>query len=321
MKLNSIIDKFSSVRALVVGDLMLDVYLDGKAAGIADEAPVPLLEIHQPVCWPGGAANVAVNLAALGVKTLLAGVVGRDPSADILRDLLEKCGIAFYPLETNRPTTRKLRITSAGHYYLRVDDEVTSPLSKEEAAQLGGVLAPLISSDSVIVLSDYAKGLFSAETARIIQGLAEPHAIPLLGDLKPLNLDLWERLDLITPNRREAMAMLETSGIQNCDSLSGPDLARKLKEAFHWPVLLTLSEQGMVALDQCDSLAIFPALVSKPLNTSGAGDTALATTVAALAAGATLETAALLASHAAAIAVSHAETYRVTVDALRQALG
>jgi D-beta-D-heptose 7-phosphate kinase/D-beta-D-heptose 1-phosphate adenosyltransferase len=315
-----ILGKFSSVRALVIGDVMLDVYLEGKAAGIADEAPVPLLEIQQPVCCPGGAANVALNLAALGVKTTLAGVVGRDPSAEILKELLEKTGVAFFPLTANRPTTRKLRITSSGHYFLRVDDEVSTNLPEEEATQFGALLDPLISPGSPLVLSDYAKGVFSPQVAGIIQHQARNRGVPLLGDLKPSSLGLWKSLDLLTPNRREAIAMLEGIGIQNADRLSGQELARRLKASFGCPILLKLSEQGMIALDQADSLSSFPALARNPLNTSGAGDTVLAVTAAALATGAPLRIAAQLASHAAALAIQQPDTHTVSADALYQVL-
>src|SRR5438309_501197 len=131
-----LIEGFRNARVLVLGDVILDVYLDCEALGVANEAPVPLLEISQERHALGGAANVANNLARLGVQTQLIGSVGKDPAAEIVATLLRDAGVGFRPLVSGRSTIRKTRIQSGNHYYLRLDEEEASPLTDREVSSL-----------------------------------------------------------------------------------------------------------------------------------------------------------------------------------------
>lgn len=315
-----ILKRFQQLNVLVLGDVMLDVYLQGEAAGIANEAPVPLLEISHMQAQLGGAANVAANLAALGLKTHLIGIVGKDSEAETLAQLVGQAGISFDPIVGNRPTTQKTRVLSGQHYYLRIDEEEATPLSAEEVSRLETKIRALLPHLDLIVVSDYDKGFFAAASCEMIERLAGQQDIPLCGDIKPQNIRCWTRLDLLTPNQAEGQKLAELLGVQGRESLTAAALAEQLSRELQCQLLLKLAEQGMVAAGPSEKAQSFPAFCQNPKNTSGAGDTVLATAAAVLAAGAELAEAAYLASRAAAIAVSFEGTHAITAAQLREAL-
>jgi rfaE bifunctional protein kinase chain/domain len=315
-----ILDRFPNCNFLVVGDLMLDIYLEGKAAGVADEAPVPLLEIRQSHAQPGGAANVAANLSALGARTVLLGGAGDDEAGVTLKQLLQSRHIMLHPLGWERETTQKTRILSGTHYYLRLDQEDSSPLPDTTNLRLIQALEELIPAVDAVVVSDYAKGIINPATAAALEETAARCQKPVYADIKPANISLWKKMDLLTPNRQEAFSMLERPGGHPTEPLHSETLARELKKRIGGSLLLKLSEEGMLAVDQQGVLTAFPAFCKNPANTTGAGDTVLAVASAALGCRATLAEAGWLASLAASIAVSRADTYPVTSEELRKAL-
>ena len=155
------IRRISGVRVLVVGDVMLDTYLDCRALGVADEAPVPLLEVRSQSSALGGAANVARNLARLGAHTALVGLVGGDSQGEVVGKLLRESGVDGLLLRTQRPTILKTRVLSGDHYYLRLDEEQLSPLTEAEQAALAAHIEAQLSQADLLVVSDYDKGLLS----------------------------------------------------------------------------------------------------------------------------------------------------------------
>jgi D-beta-D-heptose 7-phosphate kinase/D-beta-D-heptose 1-phosphate adenosyltransferase len=315
-----LLNRFVQLKALVVGDVILDVYLQGQAAGIANEAPVPLLDISETWNSLGGAANVAANLAGLGIKTHLIGAAGQDAAGAILQQLLDSRGITFDPIISERPTIQKTRILSDKHYYLRIDEEDTSPLSSSEVEALDEKIKAVLPQVNLLIVSDYDKGLLTPDASRVIETAAQHFQVQLSGDIKPQNIPFWHHLNLITPNRQEGRTMgivLQLPEIQPGDDAV---LARQLSSALNCQVLLTLAQEGMIAADRGGAPQCLPACSKNPVNTSGAGDTVLATAAAALAAGAELKDAAWLAGLAASIAVSYEDTHAVTADELNMAL-
>jgi rfaE bifunctional protein kinase chain/domain len=314
------LDRFSEGYFLVVGDLMLDIYLEGKAAGVADEAPVPLLEIRRRDTQAGGAANVAASLSALGARTVLLGGAGDDEAGITLKQQMRARNILLHPLLWERETTQKTRIMSGTHYYLRLDQEDSSPLPTTINQRLIQALEKLIPTVDAVVVSDYAKGVINPTTVAALEEMAARFQKPVYADIKPANLSLWKAVDLLTPNRQEAFNMLELLGKQSTETLQNGTIACELRKRILGSLLLKLSEEGMLSVDQQGTIVAYPALTKNPVNTAGAGDTVLAVASAALHCQATLVEAGWLASLAASIAVSKPDTHPVTIAELRQAL-
>ena len=314
------IRRISGARVLVVGDVMLDTYLACRALGVADEAPVPLLEIRGRSRALGGAANVARNLARLGAHTALVGLVGRDSEGETVRSLLRESGVDGGLLETRRPTTLKTRVLSGDHYYLRLDEEDLSPPTEAEQAALAARIEARLSEADLLVVSDYDKGLLSPGLAERIERLAREGGRRIVADLKPRNALDWRRLDLIAPNLGEARslcAQLDSGGETGDDAET---IAETLRSRMGCAVVLKMGSQGMLIAPPSGSPSRLEALCRSPVEVSGAGDTVLATLAAALAQGADLRQAAWLANLAASISVSSPGTHAVSAAELTEAV-
>lgn len=314
------IRRISGVRVLVVGDVMLDTYLGCRALGVADEAPVPLLEIHSRSDALGGAANVARNLARLGAGTALVGLVGADSQGDVVRGLLRESGVDGLLLETRRPTTLKTRVLSGDHYYLRLDEEQTSPPTEAEQAALASTIEARLSEADLLVVSDYDKGLLSPGLAERIERLAREGGRRIVADLKPRNALDWRHLDLIAPNLSEARslcALLHPGGEPGDDA---EPLVESLRSRLGCAVVLKMGSRGMLIAPPTGSPSRLEALCRSPVEVSGAGDTVLATLAATLAGGADLHEAAWLANLAASVSVSRPGTHAVSAAELAEAV-
>jgi rfaE bifunctional protein kinase chain/domain len=315
-----LIRSFCATAVVVVGDIILDTYLDCIPLGIANEAPIPLLQISKQTHAPGGAANVANNLARLGVQTHLVGMIGQDPEAHLLSNLLSDAGIRFYPLVSNRPTIHKTRLLSGKHYYLRLDEEDSPAATQQELTALSDVLRGTIANANLVVVSDYDKGMVTAASAQSMESMARDHGRKIVADLKPENVGYWRDLDVITPNLAEARALRSLLSLQCPENSDESELARSLSRALACDVVLKLAERGIRVANQFGNVISFPALCNRPSNTSGAGDTVLSTLAAVLAVGGRTEEAAYLANMAASVAVSYQSTHAVSADELRQRL-
>lgn len=315
-----LIQQFPHAKVLVIGDVMLDCYLRCRAIDIADEAPVPLLEIVEQSNTLGGAANVARNLACLGVPTQLVGVVGNDIYSTEVTSLLEESGVKFCSLPTSRPTTRKTRVLAGEHYYLRLDEEQSLGLNLTENNSLEVLIKNQMQKANLVVISDYDKGLVSSALAQFIESLAHQLNLRVLADLKPQNALHWKALDLITPNITEARLL--HSLIQPCNDLHREDatIARSLSESLRCDVVLKMDRQGMLIATNSGQISQLEAICHSPQDTTGAGDTVLSTLAATLAQGAGLEEAAWLANIAASISVSQKGTYAVSAKELVEAI-
>lgn len=311
-KYSDLIRRFATAQILVIGDVILDTYLDCRALGVASEAPVPLLEISKQTHTLGGAANVAHNLAKLGVKTSLLGLVGNDPNGRHAAQLIQESGINFLPLLTSRPTLHKSRVLSGRHYFLRLDEEEPSPLTEREATAFLEEASKAIRNSKVVLVSDYDKGMFTAALAKSIEALSIQHGIPIFGDIKPQNISHWTHLSLITPNQIEARKLFSELTLGVPELQNNLELARGLSQRLSCDIVLKMAEKGLIAVAFSGEAYQFQALCRAPENVSGAGDTVLSTLAAVLAVKAGLREAAFLANLAASIAVSHPGTHAVS---------
>lgn len=333
-ELLSLVDSFSGVRVLVVGDAMLDHYIVGSVDRISPEAPVPILKVEHEFDRVGGAANVAANIVALGGSaTLLA--LGGFRSADTLDPdgmrLEEKCrslgiGTIFVP---GLPcTTRKARMVAGRQQMLRVDWEYpycnapdpvpaggTMPFSlgAEEARLRDARLRDALGEADVVLVSDYAKGMVDAALFEVLHAAGKP----ILVDPRPRHAPLYKGVTLVTPNRKEATEMLGASvGVHPEASL----LAARLVGALGCHALVTLGAEGMFLRTTEGTEEAIPTRAQEVYDVTGAGDTVVATMALAMGAGADLSAAAHLANAAAGVVVGHIGTASVTPGELRASL-
>lgn len=307
----------------VIGDVMLDEYVDGEVQRISPEAPVPVVEVRRQFCVPGGAANSALNVSALGASTHLYSVVGTDETCFLLEKLLEQDDwvIRLFVFDDSRLTTRKTRITCQGHQICRVDHETTEPLSDQMRTSLVEKIAislepPVI--PNAMLLSDYGKGVLTPESCRALIELGAKHEIPIVVDPKGRDYTRYCGATLITPNRKEACDALK---IDPRSKVTGQELGEQLRDLFGFPnVLVTLGAEGMVLVQRDAPSLYLPAVAQEVFDVSGAGDTVAAVMALALGSGCSLEEGVHLANTAAAVAVSKHGTHPVKDSELLRAL-
>jgi D-beta-D-heptose 7-phosphate kinase / D-beta-D-heptose 1-phosphate adenosyltransferase len=310
---------FRSLRALVVGDLILDRYLWGNVDRISPEAPVPVLRLDHETKAAGGAANVAANLSALGCEVSAIGLLGVDENGYQLLELLhsfhiETGGILKSP---NRPTIAKTRIIGGRQQMLRLDIEEAGGLSSQLKRDLLAEVDQRIQGSCAVVLSDYGKGLLSEPVCRAIISRARALSVPTFVDPKALVFDKYAACTLISPNRLE-LATATATGSADLETLlqKGQRLRSEL-EIGH--MMVTLGELGITLLD-ATGVHRFPALARDVFDVSGAGDTVVATVAAATAAGLGLHDAIRLANLAAGTVISKVGTVPITREELLASL-
>jgi len=314
------IDAFAGRRVLVVGDVMLDHFLVGRVHRLSPEAPVPVVTHDHDEYRAGGAANVALNVAALGGQALLVGVIGADEAGARLRALLDEAGVATDGLvvDETRPTTRKMRVvTSRQQQVARVDYEVDADVAGRAGERVCALVERLGAEADALLVSDYVKGCISVacmDTARAV--MARTRA-PLLVDPKIPHLDRYHGVTVVTPNEQEAETATHRRIRTNEDAR---DAARALQRQLGCAsVVITRGEHGMWVLDAPPDPqeAALEAAAREVADVTGAGDTVIATLALGLATGATLTTAAALATEAAGLAVTRFGPVAVTADELR----
>lgn len=345
---------FSSLHVLVIGDIMLDHYIWGDATRISPEAPVPVVGVERDTFVPGGAANVAANLAGLGVRTSLLGRYGPDDGGNRLGSLLSASGINLLPFgcRSKTPTIVKTRVIVQRQQMCRIDRE-SCPQDYALGESLDAAqMAEMLQGVHAVIVSDYAKGVIDDPLLALLRGsrgqgtegrgqktedrgeglspnshLPSPNSQPpssisqppspiLALDPKPKrHLDL-SGFDLMTPNRSEALQLAGLSPDPH-HSFDDARVCAAIYERFapkH--LVVTLGAEGMLLCREGTILGRLPTEAREVFDVSGAGDTVVATLTAALAAGLDLESAARLANRAAGIVVSHVGTSPISAAAL-----
>ncbi len=305
--------RYDQAAVLVVGDVMLDRYWHGGTSRISPEAPVPVVRVDQIEDRPGGAANVALNIAALGARALLVGVTGEDEAADSLSDSLRGAGVEthFQQLD-DQPTIVKLRVMSRHQQLLRMDFEEpfntdTAALAREVDALLDGV--------KVLVLSDYGKGALQNHQA-LIQA-ARNKNIPVLADPKGKDFSIYRGASLITPNLHEFETIVGGC-VDEAELVSKG--AKLMAELELGALLVTRGEHGMTLLRPGHAPLHLPARAREVFDVTGAGDTVISTLAASIAAGEELPNAVALANLAAGIVVGKLGTAAISAPELRRAV-
>lgn len=305
---------FDHARVLVVGDVMLDRYWHGVSSRISPEAPVPVVNVGVTEDRPGGAANVALNLAALGCQVSLVGVIGNDEAGRILEQRLRATPIHVdFHTSNSKPTVTKLRVISRHQQLLRMDFE-DKYLVMDSDAVIAKV-NPLLDRADILVISDYAKGSLQ-DCQKLIQ-LARERKIPVLVDPKSNNYQRYASATILTPNYHEFETIVGSCATEQDLITKGLQLISDLKlEAL----LVTRGEQGMTLLRPGCAELHLPARAREVFDVTGAGDTVIAALAGALAAGEPMPEAVAISNLAAGIVVGKLGTATVSAPELRWAI-
>ncbi|MGI4835868.1 MAG: bifunctional heptose 7-phosphate kinase/heptose 1-phosphate adenyltransferase [Janthinobacterium lividum] len=276
--LAELFEKFNHLQVLIVGDVMVDAYVWGRASRLSPEAPVPVVNVDRTENRLGGAANVALNVQALGATPLLCAVVGDDAGGDQLLHLLHQRGLPAEGLirSQHRPTTHKQRILAHGQQLVRIDSEVETDLNAEEAAQLLAAYEALLPRAHVVVFEDYDKGVLSEPLISACLARAHQRGIPTVVDPKKKNFLAYRHCTLFKPNLKELREGLKLEfGAPAADRAGFEAAVARLRELLAPDtVLVTLSEHGIFA-QQGETKTYLPAHLRTISDVSGAGDTVI----------------------------------------------
>jgi D-beta-D-heptose 7-phosphate kinase/D-beta-D-heptose 1-phosphate adenosyltransferase len=307
------IPDFSRARVLVVGDVMLDRYLFGGTGRISPEAPVPVVHVRETDDRAGGAANVAVNLASLGVATTLMGIVGKDDEAAALVSILGQQNIdCRFTSISDWPTTTKTRIQSRGQQLIRLDREEPAASGSDKLTQ---ALTKRLKNANAVVLSDYGKGAL-ADIAAMIDA-CRGAGLPVLVDPKGNEFEKYRGATLITPNQSEFES---AAGVCSSDDELVARAREMLSDLDLMAILVTRSEKGMLLVQGSDEPLFLSTRAREVFDVTGAGDTVIAVLAGALASGESLQGAASLSNLAAGLVVRKTGAASVTPSEIRVAL-
>lgn len=299
-----------SMNILVVGDLILDHYQFGQVNRISPEAPVPVLLSEREEYRLGGAGNVFLNIKSLGASASLSGVVGNDEAGGIMRQIAAKEFNAV--TEDRRITPVKTRLMANRHHIMRIDREVTRPISNETASRiLSGIEK---SRADAFLLSDYAKGTLSNHLSQQIIKLAKSRHIPVIADPKPANIDFFRNASAVTPNHSEAEAIL---GIRiDSDEKAAWASSALLRRLQTQTAVITRGDHGVTARQRKHKAIHMPALSHEVFDVTGAGDTFAALLVLGMVASLPLRQTLFLANAAASIVIERIGAATVTREEL-----
>ncbi len=290
---------------------MLDRYWWGKVERISPEAPVPIVHLEKTFETAGGAANVAANVAGLGAKAFLIGLVGDDKEGEVLARVLAQQGVRVELLlkDESRRTTVKTRVIAHNQHVVRVDDEQVIPLGQDQEQQILKVVQSELGDIDILIASDYAKGFFTESLISRLIALSKEMGKKVIFDPKGKDFSKYRGATCITPNQREAL--------EACRKANDVDEAgRMLLEYLELEcVLITQGEKGMTLFER-GSKSFFPALARKVYDVTGAGDTVTATFATAVACGACYKRAAEIANIAAGLVVEEVGTTAIKKDNL-----
>ena len=274
--LKEIFEAFNSLKVIIIGDVMIDSYIYGKVERISPEAPVPIITIKSKEKRLGGAANVALNIQALGAEPILCSVVGSDRDGAIFKELLEAQEISATGIicSDERTTTKKQRVMSGSHHLLRIDSEINTPINTEEEDALIDLVSQKIAEADVVVFEDYDKGVITPRVIQQVILLANEKGIPTVVDPKKNNFNHYFGATLFKPNLKELKEGLKLEfDATNLNELQNAVAELKNRLSIK-NALITLSERG-VYVDCEKEKHLLPAHIRSISDVSGAGDTVI----------------------------------------------
>jgi rfaE bifunctional protein kinase chain/domain len=288
---------FAGKKVLIAGDIMLDSYIFGSVERISPEAPVPVVAIEKRENRPGGAANVAVNIKALGAEPLLCAIIGSDEEADIMTHILKNAAVdcAYLVQSQNRKTTAKIRVMAQKHQLLRLDYEQVDDVNDADNKLFIDAYTKAIQHADVVVLEDYNKGLLTAQNIPELIKIAKKHNVKIAVDPKKKNFWEYKGVDLFKPNLKELREALNATDNWQDESLF-LKAVQTMQDALQNKIsFITLSEKGVFI--QSEKMHHFlPAFVRRIADVSGAGDTVISVAALCMAAGFDMKKTALIAN-------------------------
>ena len=314
------LERFRDCPVLVVGDLMLDEFVWGRVSRISPEAPVPVVEVTRRSFVPGGAANTAANIGALGGIATVAGVVGQDSAGERVAELLRAGGVRTGPIlrDPAAATTTKTRVIAHSQQVVRIDTEPAGDLGDEAATRLLDAIRAELPAARGCVVSDYGKGVVTRAFAERLIAMCRAAGVPVVVDPKGTDYGKYRGATVVKPNQLEAGRALNRELRTGGDvERAGVDLAPILGEDT--AALITRGAHGMTLFEPGQAPLHLPAQAREVYDVTGAGDTVAGVLALALASGLDLPGACRLAGLAAAIVVGKVGTATCSLEELQAA--
>ena len=318
--LKQYIDRFSQTRVFVIGDIIMDEYVWGEVDRISPEAPVPVVEVTRETKMLGGAANVVNNMAALGAKPILCGVIGNDKTGREIIEKIAETGLVTdgIVIEKERPTSIKTRVVAQGQQIVRFDRESRSDITAESIKKILDFVETRLDDTDAIVVSDYGKGVISEILMKGLRELIRDSSITIAVDPKTGNFKCYQGVDVITPNHHEAGIFCRF------DIINGETLIRAGRKILHalncGSVLITQGKNGMALFERNGEIIHIPTEAKNVFDVTGAGDTVIGAFSLGLASGLDLKSAAVLSNIAAGIVVGDVGTSVVRAEDLKRVI-
>ncbi len=314
------VDRFSSSRIMVIGDMILDEYIWGDVSRISPEAPIPVVNVTSETKRLGGATNVLNNINSLGGKCIICGVVGNDEYGSYLINRISELGISTEDIivDNTRHTSIKTRIVARNQQVVRYDRETKMPVDHAIMRRLLKTLEMHLNDIDAIIISDYGKGVVSSHMIKAVEEIISGSDIIVAVDPKPENFKYYREVDILTPNHHEAGTFCGFT-IKDDESLvrAGEYILDKLKCRS---VLITQGKDGMTLFEAGAEPCHIPTVAQKVFDVSGAGDTVISTLSLGIASGMNRESAALVSNFASGIVVGEVGTSTVTATQLKEAI-
>ncbi|RKR82257.1 D-beta-D-heptose 7-phosphate kinase/D-beta-D-heptose 1-phosphate adenosyltransferase [Mucilaginibacter gracilis] len=317
----TILERLSHIRVLVIGDLMLDHYLWGDVNRISPEAPVPVVNAANDTYSAGGAANVALNLANLGVETSVLGYFADDDAGQKLKHILSdnKVKVLSTAKQSGAPTIIKTRVIVRNQQLCRIDrEDLREYYQIDDAIDFEDLLEDVLSNVDAVIISDYAKGVITQKLLnKVLKRASEQSQLLVAVDPKPSRKLLFNGVGLLTPNRTEALELAGLSLPHHGEPYPLEEICRIIYDIYNPKLLvITLGAEGMAICEKGKVIQLLPTEAREVFDVSGAGDTVIATLTAAIAAKFDLGEAAWLANGAAGCVVAHMGTKPINLSEL-----
>jgi len=322
--LKQYIDRFAQAGVLVIGDIIMDEFVWGDVSRISPEAPVPVVEVKQETKMLGGAANVIHNIAMLGAKPILCGIIGEDSIGQEILNKIDQMGCITdgIIMEQDRPTSVKTRVVAHSQQIVRFDREIKKDIGTETIERLISFIGKNLNNVEAIVVADYGKGVISARLMRSLRDLVKSDtdgSVIIAVDPKTGKFKYYQGVDVITPNHHEAGTFCRFKIV---DEESLIRAGRKMLDDLNCrSVLITQGKDGMTLFENGGEITHIPTFAKKVFDVTGAGDTVIGTFSLGLASGLDLKAAAVLSNFAAGIVVGEVGTSAVRAEDLKKVIG